>query len=109
MSEEQKTFTEIVTIASDDLADLQLMVCTTRGRDEGVTDHVTQLAMGAVDGLILILPDAAEIAQALDRRRVPYLLLDYDDAELAAVRRASATTGQDAVRLLLERIEANQS
>ncbi len=83
-----------------------LMVCTTRGREDSIAEYVTQLSMGAVDGLILILPDAEAITAALDRRKVPYLLLDYDDAELTGVRRASATTGQDAVRVLLERIEA---
>ena len=41
----------------------------------------------------------------LDDRACPYVLLDYDDAELAGVRRALDVTATNAVRLLLERID----
>lgn len=83
-----------------------LMVCTTRGRDEDEAGYVIQLSMGAVDGLIAILAgDTAPMTTDLDERGFPYVLLDYDDAELAGVRRALDITATNAVRLLLERIE----
>ena len=83
-----------------------LMVCTTRGRDEDEAAYVIQLSMGAVDGLIAILAgDTDPMTADLDDRACPYVLLDYDDAELAGVRRALDVTATNAVRLLLERID----
>ena len=82
-----------------------LMVCTTRGRDDDEAAYVIQLSMGAVDGLIAILAgDTDPMTADLDDRGFPYVLLDYDDAELAGVRRALDVTATNAVRLLLERI-----
>lgn len=93
--------------ASVAAAGQNLMVCTTRGRDEDETAYVVQLSMGAVDGLIAILAgDTGALTADLERRGVPFVLLDYDDAELAGVRRALDQTAENAVRLLLERIEA---
>lgn len=83
-----------------------LMVCTTRGRDEDEAGFVIQLSMGAVDGLIAILAgDTAPMAADLVQRGFPHVLLDYDDAELAGVRRALGATANNAVQLLMERIE----
>ena len=83
-----------------------LMVCTTRGRGEDEAGYVIQLSMGAVDGLIAILAgDTAPMTADLDERGFPYVLLDYDDAELAGVRRALDMTASNAVRLLLERVD----
>ncbi|MEM7287266.1 MAG: LacI family DNA-binding transcriptional regulator [Actinomycetota bacterium] len=87
-----------------------LMVCTTRGRDEDEAGYVIQLSMGAVDGLIAILAgDTAPMTEDLDSRDFPYVLLDYDDAEFAGVRRALEVTAENAVRLLLERIDEPSS
>ena len=60
-----------------------------------------------LDGLIAILAgDTEAMTGDLDDRAFPYVLLDYDDAELAGVRRALDVTATNAVRLLLERIDA---
>lgn len=87
-----------------------LMVCTTRGRDEDEAGYVIQLSMGAVDGLIAILAgDTEPMTADLDDRGFPYVLLPYDDVELAGVRRALDVTATNAVRLLLDRIETSSS
>lgn len=83
-----------------------LMVCTTRGREEDEAEFVIQFSMGAVDGLIAILAgDTEPMTADLDERGFPYVVLDYDDAELAGVRRALDVTATNAVRLLLDRLD----
>ena len=75
--------------------DYDMMLCTTRQRRGREANYVAQLSVGAVDGLVIVLPaKLEEYVDKLHAQRFPTVLIDYDG--LTANHTVNATNEQGA-------------
>ncbi len=59
--------------------DYDMMLCTTHQRGGREANYVAQLSVGAVDGLVIVLPaNLEEYVDRLHSQRFPTVLIDYD-------------------------------
>ena len=59
-------------------AGFDLMLSTNRDRDQRERDHVLRLSQGMCDGIIVLIPSAAELyLEQLSARRYPFVLIDH--------------------------------
>ncbi|MGF1596551.1 MAG: substrate-binding domain-containing protein [Acidimicrobiales bacterium] len=92
---------EMIKGVDDALAEagLDLMLCTTNGRERREASYVRRLSVGLVDGLIVLMPhNSATYSNDLASRRFPFVLLDdRGSANANSVIAANATGARQAV------------
>ncbi len=88
------------------LLDYDMMLSTTHHRRQKEADYVAKLALGLVDGLLIVLPSNLDAyVNDLKRQNFPFVLIDHQGLEREGVGSIQAQNfqgGYDATRHLLE-------
>ena len=81
---------------------LDLMLSTTRKRDVREREQVMRLSQGLCDGLIVLIPGAADLyLQDLANRKYPIVLIDHEPTPLAStVTMANTSSAEQALSLI---------
>jgi LacI family transcriptional regulator len=86
--------------------DYDMMLSTTHHRRQKEADYVAKLALGLVDGLLIVLPSNLDAyVNDLKRQNFPFVLIDHQGLEREGVGSIQAQNfqgGYDATRHLLE-------
>jgi LacI family transcriptional regulator len=88
------------------LLDYDMMLSTTHHRRQKEADYVAKLALGLVDGLLIVLPSNLDAyVNDLERQNFPFVLIDHqgiDREGMGSIQAQNFQGGYDATRHLLE-------